>query len=867
LGTRLADGAQKSLNTNLPVVKESVGDSVGIGDKTRQWFGDIASGIQKAASAAQRDIPTLLQQAGLIVDYFGLTPNAQGDLLRVHQDFQARVPVQFSVGGALQFDYYFRKYVTGQLQGQVTGDNAKIMLHVTMGVDLAPQTVAGITIKAPSFYVADATSLTVGGLTAHGTGSGKVRIDKLADVDVRGQVDVNLSAGMTLNDVHKDHRLRLGDLLSGSAFKPDVNGSLQLHDVSFTAHLPLLGEIGWGGSWTVSVTHNQISTSGDVQLPDRDSVVRLLDDWIKRGANTFPLLQSLNQYLDKEVPVFNMTIRQLLGRENSPGSRFTFDILQNPGWTLNQLIHGQPVDLVHFSTGLKKWTPINVHWNYRITSLGIPELAEVKLDVFFDLTASAEYQVDLGISTDGFWIGSNTHFAASAKAGGGVRGALTVLGFDLAEASGDLGLNLRADARLYDPNHHDGRIYLSEIRQDILNDVDASFKVSLDAHARASFLWWDWHHDWEIAELVNYQKVHGQLGTSITGDQRGIGVDDFRKMTYLTPLSWPDGRLEVFAVGKDGRLYHKWQRSAGSSQWSGWQPMPGANPPARGLAVGLGPYNKPDVFLLAADGYVYRQGFDGDEWSGRWWRTGNNNIQARVLVPVKAPDGREELFAIGEDRQVYHLWMIRRQFQLSWNSPVIVSYDWSDRWVSLGGDMDSLAAGQSIDGRFELFAVGRNGRMYHRWQTQVNNPAVWAPSWIDHGGQFRSLSVASNFDGRLEVFALGLDNQLYHKWQSQPNSGFSDWVSLGGSFRTVAVALNDRGQIEVYAIGTDGHLWHTQEIIEPWFFGRRVTGWDRWTAESWDGALLRRVGRTPILLYSDLRSLDVVIRADPAWRI
>jgi hypothetical protein len=43
-----------------------------------------------------------------------------------------------------------------------------------------------------------------------------------------------------------------------------------------------------------------------------------------------------------------------------------------------------------------------------------------------------------------------------------------------------------------------------------------------------------------------------------------------------------------------------------------------------------------------------------------------------------------------------------------------------------------------------------------------------------------SMTVAANANGRLEVFAIGRDHVLYHRWQLAPNGGWSGWASLGG---------------------------------------------------------------------------------------
>merc|ERR1712226_1161768 len=43
------------------------------------------------------------------------------------------------------------------------------------------------------------------------------------------------------------------------------------------------------------------------------------------------------------------------------------------------------------------------------------------------------------------------------------------------------------------------------------------------------------------------------------------------------------------------------------------------------------------------------------------------------------------------------------------------------------------------------------------------------------------LVASSNEDGRLEIFVLGHDNQIYHKYQMD-GTEWSNWGSLGGKY-------------------------------------------------------------------------------------
>ncbi len=76
-------------------------------------------------------------------------------------------------------------------------------------------------------------------------------------------------------------------------------------------------------------------------------------------------------------------------------------------------------------------------------------------------------------------------------------------------------------------------------------------------------------------------------------------------------------------------------------------------------------------------------------------------------------DGRLEVFGIGGDRQLHHIW------QTSPNN------GWSG-WQTLGGLPPGALAGDprvvnNADGRLEVFLLGNDQNIWHIWQTSPNN--------------------------------------------------------------------------------------------------------------------------------------------------
>ncbi|MEU2064782.1 matrixin family metalloprotease [Streptomyces sp. NPDC013455] len=248
-----------------------------------------------------------------------------------------------------------------------------------------------------------------------------------------------------------------------------------------------------------------------------------------------------------------------------------------------------------------------------------------------------------------------------------------------------------------------------------------------------------------------------------------------------------DGRLEAFARGLDGALWHKWQ-TAPDTGWSEWNSLGG------GLTLPVAAGNadrRLEVFVRGLDGALWHiwQTAPNGGWSG-WASLGGGTV-GRHTVGRNA-DGRLEVFVCGLDGALWHIWQ---------TSP---SNGWSG-WASLGGGLTDPVVASNADGRLEVFARGLDGALWHIWQTSPDNG--WS-GWASLGGGLTDPVVGRNADGRLEVFARGLDGALWHIWQTAPNGGWSGWASLGGGLTDPVVASNADGRLEVFVRGLDGGLWH-----------------------------------------------------------
>jgi hypothetical protein len=228
------------------------------------------------------------------------------------------------------------------------------------------------------------------------------------------------------------------------------------------------------------------------------------------------------------------------------------------------------------------------------------------------------------------------------------------------------------------------------------------------------------------------------------------------------------GRMEVFARGSNGAVWHLWQ-TAPSNGWSGWASLGGW---VDIIKTGRNADGRLEIFARGSNGALWHmwQTAPNNGWSG--WDSLAGWID--IIAVGKNADGRLEIFARGSDRAVWHKW------QTAPNN------GWSG-WESLGGWVDRIEVASNADGRLEIFARGADGALWHKWQTAPNNG--WS-GWASLGGWIDNLQVNQNADGRLEIFARGSNQALWHMWQTAPNNGWSGWASLGGWIDIIDVNQN-----------------------------------------------------------------------------
>ena len=190
-----------------------------------------------------------------------------------------------------------------------------------------------------------------------------------------------------------------------------------------------------------------------------------------------------------------------------------------------------------------------------------------------------------------------------------------------------------------------------------------------------------------------------------------------------------NGRLEIFVVDYENQLYHRWQTSNATNQWSdGWNPLGG--PFYGDPVVALDSGNKLEIFIVGfSDNQLYyrRQiSPNSNQWSDGW------DPLEGYWHPYKRPfvarnnDGRLYVFIVGTDGRMYHKWQTSLKSDGLW--------DWNSTWVQLGKEEWPRSSNPTVarngDGRLEIFIVGPKEEIYHKWQTSATNSNQWSDGWV-----------------------------------------------------------------------------------------------------------------------------------------
>lgn len=315
----------------------------------------------------------------------------------------------------------------------------------------------------------------------------------------------------------------------------------------------------------------------------------------------------------------------------------------------------------------------------------------------------------------------------------------------------------------------------------------------------------------------------------------------------ISVVTWPkSSTTEVFVRTRGGHLFHTWSNGA-SDDWNALADL--GDGASCGLAAGFWSWKGyAEVFVPKPDATTAHTWLDLNSGWVPLQDFGGSGFAH--LTTLAWGDGRLEVFALGADEAIWHRW---------WTGDAT---GWSD-WASMGG---TFATGPSAilwgDGHTELFATDASGVAWHRWSGET--PGGWF-DWAAMGGSLATRPVPMRWaDGHVEVFARGRDGTLQH---SAFAVGWAPFSALGGATiqgePSVVANVDGGGAVpgpEVFARDADG------QVVHLWWDGGAYTGWTKLGDQAGASdpfAWVRKDGSTEVFVIDGGGAL-VRARRDPA---
>ena len=196
-----------------------------------------------------------------------------------------------------------------------------------------------------------------------------------------------------------------------------------------------------------------------------------------------------------------------------------------------------------------------------------------------------------------------------------------------------------------------------------------------------------------------------------------VGDGQFLAGTPVAAISRSEGRLDLFAVGLDGRIWSAayGPDAAGNWDWVGWFPIlsevfvPGTHVTATSRQT-----DQIDLFAVNLNGEVRTAAWSANanagKWAG-WWRVTETNGQFMPGTPVSAvhrSEGQIDLFAVGFDGRIW---------TAAWGPQT--AEKWAG-WWSIGdarfAQGSVIAATTCGVNRLDVFMRGFDGNVWsHAW--------------------------------------------------------------------------------------------------------------------------------------------------------
>ena len=262
-----------------------------------------------------------------------------------------------------------------------------------------------------------------------------------------------------------------------------------------------------------------------------------------------------------------------------------------------------------------------------------------------------------------------------------------------------------------------------------------------------------WHRSGDGSNFGNWTDLGGPPGepivsgdahdpstvlVSTAGPGGGIVGTPVELTSAPAAVSWGPNRIDTFARGKFGHMWHKWWDGA---TWSGWEDLGGDLSSA--VAVSSRQENRLDCFVRGPSDHLWHKWWNGSFWSN--WEDLGGNLTSGPAAVAWGPH-RLDVFVRGPGNSLWHKW---------WDE----GSNWSD-WEDLGGTLSAAPAVASRgEGLLDCFVRGAENNL---WCLSFNGSG-WNP-WLNLGGGLSEAPAAiARGKDRIDCFVRGGENNLWQK--------------------------------------------------------------------------------------------------------
>lgn len=268
-------------------------------------------------------------------------------------------------------------------------------------------------------------------------------------------------------------------------------------------------------------------------------------------------------------------------------------------------------------------------------------------------------------------------------------------------------------------------------------------------------------------------------------------------------VSWGPNRLDVFAMNTASNCQHKdWDGFGWEPGVSSWDNLLGGFL-GKPTAVSWGASNRVTVFAIGNDYFAWSRTYNGAAWDSNWTRIGLLQLLYETVSAASWGGNRIDVVGVAAtNAHIYHQfyngnawsgWKLIQQSGVT--IPKIVG---PPKLVSWGVN------------RLDLIAKQADGILYH--MASGNGGGTWAVSATTHGRHplgpiLYDPEMVACVNEQLDVFVIGKDSSLWHR-RFVGGSNWSAWENLGGSYKTTpkAVCRNSRA-LDVFVVGTDSAVY------------------------------------------------------------